>query len=199
MDRAGLRHHRSASGGERLIGLFSFSPPVSTGAVASDELNEAEVCFADDFSDNEINYLSSAASATETSGTNRDRRHLFSRQLQHSGILAALPATTSLKKIPPSRPVLRERDHTKSAASAPVRVPVLASAVAERRKISALVEEDEDADDDEILPPHEILARRSGRSGQSTCSVLEGVGRTLKGRDLRQVRNAIWRRTGFLD
>jgi hypothetical protein len=29
--------------------------------------------------------------------------------------------------------------------------------------------------------------------------VLEGVGRTLKGRDLRQVRNAIWRQTGFLD
>jgi hypothetical protein len=29
--------------------------------------------------------------------------------------------------------------------------------------------------------------------------VLEGAGRTLKGRDLRQVRNAVWRKTGLLD
>jgi hypothetical protein len=29
--------------------------------------------------------------------------------------------------------------------------------------------------------------------------VLEGAGRTLKGRDLRRVRNAVLRRTGFLD
>jgi hypothetical protein len=28
--------------------------------------------------------------------------------------------------------------------------------------------------------------------------VTEGAGRTLKGRDLRHVRNTVWKRTGFL-
>jgi hypothetical protein len=28
---------------------------------------------------------------------------------------------------------------------------------------------------------------------------MEGAGRTLKGRDLRRMRNAVWRTTGFLD
>ncbi|KAF6145384.1 hypothetical protein GIB67_036895 [Kingdonia uniflora] len=38
-----------------------------------------------------------------------------------------------------------------------------------------------------MLPPHENVAK----------SMFEGVGRTLKGRDLRQVRNAIWHKTGM--
>nr|GMC96448.1 Chaperone protein like [Ipomoea batatas] len=32
-----------------------------------------------------------------------------------------------------------------------------------------------------------------------TFSVFEGVGRTLKGRDLRRVRNAVFQKTGFID
>jgi len=57
-----------------------------------------------------------------------------------------------------------------------------------------------DEDDEEMLPPHEIVARaRARESPMTTFSVLEGAGRTLKGRDLRQVRNAVWRKTGFLD
>jgi hypothetical protein len=45
-----------------------------------------------------------------------------------------------------------------------------------------------------VVPPHEIVARRAA----AHSSVLEGAGRTLKGRDLRRVRNAVLRRTGFL-
>ncbi|KAF7805720.1 Senescence regulator [Senna tora] len=45
------------------------------------------------------------------------------------------------------------------------------------------------------MPPHVMVARKSAQ----TCSVLEGAGRTLKGRDLRMVRNAVWRQTGFID
>ena len=56
-------------------------------------------------------------------------------------------------------------------------------------------EEDHDDDQDGRVPPHEYLARRRGAS----FSVHEGIGRTLKGRDLRQVRNAIWKRVGFED
>ncbi|CAI0544187.1 unnamed protein product [Linum tenue] len=85
--------------------------------------------------------------------------------------------------------------------SAPINVPVLASAMARRRirdfdEIDELEDEDE-GDGGEMLPPHEIVART--QSPILSCPVLEGAGRTLKGRDLRQVRNAIWRQTGFLD
>lgn len=45
------------------------------------------------------------------------------------------------------------------------------------------------------MPPHEYLARTRGAS----FSVHEGVGRTLKGRDLSRVRNAIWKQIGFED
>ncbi|XP_022716890.1 uncharacterized protein LOC111275669 isoform X2 [Durio zibethinus] len=49
------------------------------------------------------------------------------------------------------------------------------------------------------VPPHEILARRLARSQISSFSVFEGVGRKLKGRDLRKVRNAVLTKTGFLE
>uniref|UniRef100_A0A0C9RR33 TSA: Wollemia nobilis Ref_Wollemi_Transcript_65_1638 transcribed RNA sequence n=1 Tax=Wollemia nobilis TaxID=56998 RepID=A0A0C9RR33_9CONI len=57
--------------------------------------------------------------------------------------------------------------------------------------------DDNDDEDEERLPPHEILARDQGRSHMTTFSVYEGAGRTLRGHDLRRVRNAVWRRTGF--
>eukprot|EP00249_Psilotum_nudum_P024702 c29269_g1_i1 orf=585-1232(+) len=51
----------------------------------------------------------------------------------------------------------------------------------------------------ERLPPHELLARENARNRLITFSVCEGVGRTLKGRDLSRVRNAVWRQTGFIE
>ncbi|KAE8125540.1 hypothetical protein FH972_020334 [Carpinus fangiana] len=60
----------------------------------------------------------------------------------------------------------------------------------------------EDSDEDDInykLPPHEVVARRLARSQISSFSVFEGVGRTLKGRDLSKVRNAVLTKTGFLE
>lgn len=76
--------------------------------------------------------------------------------------------------------------------SAPMNVPVWPKK--ERRsKNFDVIEEDED-EEDEMVPPHEIVAR-----SHVTFSVFEGVGRTLKGRDLRRVRNAVFQQTGFLD
>ncbi|KAJ0983099.1 hypothetical protein J5N97_011354 [Dioscorea zingiberensis] len=49
--------------------------------------------------------------------------------------------------------------------------------------------------DGEWLPPHEYLAREHGKS--VATSVFEGVGRTLKGRDMSRVRDAVWSQTGF--
>ncbi|XAR66634.1 hypothetical protein NMG60_11012924 [Bertholletia excelsa] len=52
--------------------------------------------------------------------------------------------------------------------------------------------------DGEFLPPHVIVGRRmlAGKVAFSLCS---GSGRTLKGRDLSEVRNSILRMTGFLE
>ncbi|XP_018626146.1 protein S40-1-like [Nicotiana tomentosiformis] len=60
-------------------------------------------------------------------------------------------------------------------------------------------QEIEENDEGNIMPPHEWLAKRLGRSQISSFSVCEGVGRTLKGRDLSRVRNAVLTKTGFLE
>ncbi|KAL9257976.1 S40-7-like protein [Drosera capensis] len=90
--------------------------------------------------------------------------------------------------------------------SAPVRVPMM-----ERRRGKFRVrdggfgyeegDEEEEEKEDEvkgkgILPPHEIVARKEARTPVVSCSVLEGAGRTLKGRDLRmrvEVDAQLWR------
>lgn len=79
--------------------------------------------------------------------------------------------------------VIGMRRHHHVASSAPVSVPECRSAVESER-------------DDEWLPPHEYLQARSGAPAVAT-SVLEGVGRTLKGRDMSRVRDAVWNNTGF--
>ncbi|CAI0468302.1 unnamed protein product [Linum tenue] len=59
-------------------------------------------------------------------------------------------------------------------------------------------DDDHDDSSDEMVPPHEYLAREYARGRKSGgASVFEGVGRTLKGRDLRRVRDAVWSQTGF--
>ncbi|KAK1429172.1 hypothetical protein QVD17_11376 [Tagetes erecta] len=45
------------------------------------------------------------------------------------------------------------------------------------------------------VPPHEYVAK----TRIASFSVHEGIGRTLKGRDLSRVRNAIWEKIGFED
>ncbi|KAL0320804.1 UNVERIFIED_CONTAM: hypothetical protein Sradi_5341900 [Sesamum radiatum] len=52
-----------------------------------------------------------------------------------------------------------------------------------------------DGEDKNVIPPHEWIARNR----TSSFSVCEGVGRTLKGRDLSRVRNAVLTKTGFLE
>ncbi|KAK9064174.1 hypothetical protein SSX86_015554 [Deinandra increscens subsp. villosa] len=58
---------------------------------------------------------------------------------------------------------------------------------------------DDDDDDGNMVPPHEYIARRLARSHITPSSMCEGVGRTLKGRDLSKLRNAILTKTGFLE
>ncbi|XP_051217236.1 uncharacterized protein [Lolium perenne] len=87
--------------------------------------------------------------------------------------------------------------------SAPVKVPVRPP-----RKPAMDRWDEADDDDDQLrrgdaamLPPHEMVARASagGAGPVAPFSMLEGAGRTLKGRDLRRVRDAVLRQTGWLD
>ncbi|KAK6942582.1 Senescence regulator S40 [Dillenia turbinata] len=139
-------------------------------------------------------------------------RPLLNRKNSISSSSSPSPsAPMSASRMIPAIPMpqsIQEREYMNSQSkpsrkfhhSAPMNVPVLSQAM-KSRKSNNFEEVDFDEDDDEeMLPPHEIVARgRSNRSPKTTFSVLEGVGRTLKGRDLRQVRNAVWRKTGFLD
>lgn len=86
------------------------------------------------------------------------------------------------------------------ASSAPVNVPDW-SKIYRVNSVESIHESEEEEDEESgMMPPHEYLAksqkRRSRKSGGG-ASVFEGVGKTLKGRELRRVRDAIWSQTGF--
>ncbi|KAM1008874.1 hypothetical protein ACFX2J_005224 [Malus domestica] len=100
--------------------------------------------------------------------------------------------------------------------SAPVAIPDWSKIYGKGAKIGSSVHDDDDVygvngdgdgdggvigdgDDDDMVPPHEWVARKLARSQISSFSVYEGIGRTLKGRDLSKVRNAVLTKTGFLE
>lgn len=86
--------------------------------------------------------------------------------------------------------------------SAPLNIPHW-SKIESRSRLNRprALHDDDDAEDEEEerLPPHEFLAREYARSQKTSFSVLEGAGRTLKGRDLSRVRNAVLTYTGFVE
>ncbi|XP_010422288.1 PREDICTED: uncharacterized protein LOC104707610 [Camelina sativa] len=89
-------------------------------------------------------------------------------------------------------------------SSAPMNVPdwskVYGGDSKSSKKSSHLCSHGDDEDDDGcMVPPHEWVARKLARTQISSFSMCEGVGRTLKGRDLSKVRNAVLSKTGFLE
>ncbi|CAN1128564.1 hypothetical protein LINPERPRIM_LOCUS22456 [Linum perenne] len=113
--------------------------------------------------------LSSSPSSTASSSSNSSSRLIPSIPKPPQD---RLPSSSSFSK----------HHHPQSA---PVNVPVLSKAMRRRDREIDEIDEDENEDDGEMLPPHEIVAR--SQTPDVAFSVLEGVGRTLKGRDLRQV------------
>ncbi|XP_025806808.1 uncharacterized protein LOC112885391 [Panicum hallii] len=108
----------------------------------------------------------------------------------------AIPATASArpKNVTPAPPYHQ---------SAPVRVPVRPPRKPDIGQWDEFVDDDDDLrrGDAAMLPPHEMVTRASagGAGLAAPFSMLEGAGRTLKGRDLRRVRDAVLRQTRFLD
>ncbi|XP_009367072.2 uncharacterized protein LOC103956768 [Pyrus x bretschneideri] len=89
-------------------------------------------------------------------------------------------------------------------SSLPVGIPDWSKILRDEYREKRRSEDDEADGEDDVeggmrIPPHELLARQMARTRIASFSVHEGVGRTLKGRDLSRVRNAIWEKTGFED
>lgn len=108
---------------------------------------------------------------------------------------------TRRSSIPNSRSAAKKSSSVKAKgmdrpASLPVNIPdwskILGGEYKDHRRDS---DDDEEYEDDGRVPPHVYLAR----TRVASLSVHEGIGRTLKGRDLSRVRNAIWKQTGFED
>ncbi|XP_068649832.1 protein S40-7-like [Aristolochia californica] len=134
-----------------------------------------------------------------TAALSDDRRALVQRKPALDPTLSAATAARTIPPVAIPRSGYASDDFSGSSAasgkflqSAPVNVPVWPKPLSAKQRF---VKEDVEEMEEEMLPPHEIVAR----SHKSTFSVFEGVGRTLKGRDLRRVRNAVWQQTGFLD
>lgn len=119
----------------------------------------------------------------------------------NDGVVAAAGRKNSIKR----GNNIDDHDHLPvGAKSLPVNIPDWSKILGGEYRTRAadceddlyVVEEEEDEGRERtIIPPHEYLAKNRGAS----ASVHEGVGRTLKGRDLSRVRNAIWKRIGFED
>ncbi|XP_028788607.1 uncharacterized protein LOC114744608 isoform X2 [Neltuma alba] len=135
----------------------------------------------------------------EPSPNARNTSHLFHKASVSSTSSSSSRSIPAIPKPPQERiPSYTSSSSVKYPQSAPVNVPVMSPAMMMAR--SRRREFDEDFDDEgdeseEMLPPHQAVARNSAQSPMLASSVLEGAGRTLKGRDLRQVRNAVWRQT----
>ncbi|KAG5578890.1 hypothetical protein H5410_049517 [Solanum commersonii] len=109
---------------------------------------------------------------------------------------------TSTKMIPKSKNKNSIQEFKIVQHSAPVKIPDWSKIYGTRLKkeISNFGSDDDDEEIEEnVMPPHEWLAKRIDRREISSFSVCEGVGRTLKGRDLSTVRNAVLTKTGFLE
>ncbi|GFQ07915.1 hypothetical protein PHJA_002935500 [Phtheirospermum japonicum] len=128
-------------------------------------------------------------------------RHLFNPE--KFGLSAALsddPHRLGSRKSGPRviTPATRQGDAAANFhRSAPVNIPVWPKNYGERYSKRLDLEDDGEVDggeEKEMVPPHVIVAR-----SHVTFSVFEGAGRTLKGRDLRRVRNTVFQKTGFID
>ncbi|ERN08355.1 hypothetical protein AMTRI_Chr07g23630 [Amborella trichopoda] len=115
-----------------------------------------------------------------------------------------IPAARAPRRPAGSLPGCGERRSAAASFSAPVNIPDWSKILREEFRDRHLEREsDEEREyeerEGEMVPPHLLIARQFARANIVSFSVHEGAGRTLKGRDLSRVRNAIWKKTGFQD
>ncbi|WJX68978.1 hypothetical protein P8452_53293 [Trifolium repens] len=158
-------------------------PPDSIGILASLPENEESSSSSSSKAPISVSISNSVSSNSSSSSTSR-------------------PIHVIQRRSPDRTPSFSSPASSQFYHSAPVKVPMMSPEMAklarqyEEEDARALVEEEEFRN---TMPPHEYLSKQSEFSPMISCSLFEGVGRTLKGRDLRQVRNAVLSQTGFFD
>lgn len=93
------------------------------------------------------------------------------------------------------------KNYSLKQSSAPVRISHLSHKQNKENgeKNKDFVEDDGENEEEEMIPPHEYVAKRLTSRRVASYSMCEGIGRTLKGRDLCKVRDAILTQTGFIE
>ncbi|XP_047070267.1 uncharacterized protein LOC124678416 [Lolium rigidum] len=208
-----MRDRRSAANMSPSLRLLGFlTQPDRAADVQELELDERDVVWSSSsptsYSPSSSISTASSPSPTPSPYSNGQRWPLSSSSSSRgfpsggaglSALIADEDGRSPTAAIPAAARREKQRHPQPFHQSAPVAVPAWSKATADRRRREAeqeAAEEDYDEDDDEpVVPPHEMAARRAA----AAASVMEGAGRTLKGRDLRRMRNAVWRTTGFLD
>lgn len=187
----------STNRSERLLGT-----PYTQGSTATEpsELREEDVWSVAEERDRDLNVSPGeweSRAPPRRRSREQDHRHLGGLSLAFDdppGSNNAVATTSSRIVHHQYRASPRGGHHV--ATSAPVNVPDW-SKILRVDSVESMHDMDDGYDYDnesEMVPPHEYLAR--GRR-MAANSVFEGVGRTLKGRDMRRVRDAVWSQTGF--
>ncbi|XP_031253724.1 uncharacterized protein LOC116111718 isoform X2 [Pistacia vera] len=198
----------TTSRSERYLGSYGYGNGQGANVTDVSELGEEDVwSTVDDVSDrndpvvvsnNNSQSEWSPRASVESNGSCRHRR-IPRDDRQVGGLSLAFETVSSQRIVHQLRGgsdtvAASPRGH-QMATSAPVNVPDW-SKIYRVDSVESLHDSDDGLEDrdSEMIPPHEYLARSRRTAG---ASVFEGVGRTLKGRDLRRVRDAVWSQTGF--
>ncbi|KAB1200740.1 hypothetical protein CJ030_MR0G006494 [Morella rubra] len=210
----------TTSRSERLLGSYSYGHGQGSNGTDSSELGEEDVwSMVDSVAEREDHvgfggnnspgeWTPRASGEINGSAGFRNRRRIPRDDRQLGGL--SLAFEESGRSTASSRIVhqFRANDDVASAptrggrhmaTSAPVNVPDW-SKILRVESVESLHELHDEFDDgdSEVVPPHEYLARENARSRNAAAtSVFEGVGRTLKGRDMSRIRDAVWSQTGF--
>ncbi|XP_057431290.1 protein S40-5-like [Lotus japonicus] len=198
----------TTSRSERFLGAYANNHTQAPSD--SSELREEDIWSTGDDAGGDVSVWEPDDVADESSGGSAYRRRIHrdvnkSNHHQFGGLSLAFedppaggPVTASARIVHQ----LRAHDGLAStprgrhvASSAPMNVPDW-SKILRVDSVESLHGVDDDLDESEleVVPPHEYLARSRKKAADS---VFVGVGRTLKGRDLSRVRDAVWSQTGF--
>lgn len=198
----------TTSRSERLLGSYNYRQNHGTVNVESEFVEDDVWSAVDTISTDGENNLYDNSSGEWNSRTYMETNMRVSRTSHrrggdeegHVGGLSLAfedPGRTSAPRIVHQ---IRGQDYVASprgrqmATSAPINVPDWSKIYRVDSVESMHDSDDWDDRDFDMVPPHEYLAR--SRNSAAT-SVFEGVGRTLKGRDMSRVRDAVWSQTGF--
>ncbi|PWA74521.1 Senescence regulator [Artemisia annua] len=163
------RHHRRSPSSDRFLGVFS--PPSSTGVISG-----GSSVAGDDFSEDDVFWTGDFTEQKDHPiKVNNNSGFNGNSSFRHNGILAALPENNRH-----NRPLINR------TASSTMTSSKLIPSIPRPSKVEREVKFQQSAPVN--VPMFKMKVRTGG-----------GAGRTLKGRDLRLVRNAVWRKTGFLD